>query len=78
MVAQMSRRQTTEDVSRDGAECDAMEEDYLALLAKGYTVEQAQTIASGGKLPDCEHEWVTAPNTGGLIDTCTKCGEERA
>jgi hypothetical protein len=25
-----------------------------------------------------EHEWETLPNTGGLIDRCTVCGEERA
>lgn len=26
----------------------------------------------------CDHNWVTDPKSHGLIDTCTKCGDERA
>lgn len=27
---------------------------------------------------DDDHDWQTLPNTNGLIDRCTKCGEERS
>jgi len=26
----------------------------------------------------CDHEWEVDPTSGGLIDVCSKCGEERA
>lgn len=49
----------------------------------GVEVFDAIALAQGpAKVARCrtddDHDWQTLPNTNGLIDRCTKCGEERA
>lgn len=39
---------------------------------------RCKEFLSGRPVAPCDHDWQRVPGMGGLIDQCTKCGEERA